>query len=93
MVCADSLAPQFVNNDYVTAESTFSTEHESHKVIAGLQTAACDVRVWAPPGKALKCCVWLCRVMLRLLLRLLHQPGENKHICSFYGSFSLLAAS
>ena len=62
MVCADSLAPQFVNNDSVTAESTFSTEHECHKVIAGLQTAACDVRVWAPPGKALKCCAQLCYV-------------------------------
>ena len=55
MACADSLAPQFVNNGYVTAESTFSTEHECHKVLAGLQTAVCDVCVWTPPGKVLKC--------------------------------------
>ena len=50
-----ALAPQFVNNGYVTAESTFSTEHECHKVLAGLQTAVCDVCVWTPPGKVLKC--------------------------------------
>ena len=31
-------------------------------------------------------------VMLWLLLQLVHQPGENKHVCSSYGSLSLLPA-
>ena len=45
-----------------TAESTYSTEHECHKILAGLQTTAGDVHVWAASGKALKCCVRLCYV-------------------------------
>ena len=37
--------------------------------------------------------VVLCKVMLWLLLCLLHYPGENKCVCSSYGSSSLLPAS
>ena len=35
----------------------------------------------------------LCCVMLCLLLRLLCQPGENKRVCSSYGSSRFLPAS
>ena len=37
--------------------------------------------------------VVLRKVMLWLLLCLLHHPGENKCVCSSYGSSSLLPAS
>ena len=29
-VCSGSLAPRFINNDYVTAEIIYSTVHEHH---------------------------------------------------------------
>ena len=33
MACSGSLAPHFVNNDYVTAEVTYNTAHAHHKVL------------------------------------------------------------
>ena len=46
--------------------------------------------LWALPGEDLKGCVWLCCLKLWLLPRLLCLPGEKKHVCSSYGSSSLL---
>ena len=37
MVCSGSLAPCFVNNDYVTAEVTYSTAYAHHEVLAWTQ--------------------------------------------------------
>ena len=31
-----ALSPRFVNNDYVTSELTYSTEHECHQVLVWL---------------------------------------------------------
>ena len=33
MECSESLAPQFVTNDHVTAEVIYSTVHACHKVL------------------------------------------------------------
>ena len=41
-----SLAPHFVNNDYVTAEITYSTACAQHKVLTSSWAALCNTPVW-----------------------------------------------
>ena len=89
MAYSGSLAPRFVNNDYVTAEITYSTAHALHEVLTWSQVVwgsqICELHLesiycyltavsvgLATRGENIKC----------LLLRLLHQSVENKHVCS-----------
>ena len=52
-----SLAPCFVNNDYVTAEIICSTAHMCHQVLAW-SCIMCSTYVWAPPEEWRHyCCV------------------------------------
>ena len=44
-----TLAPCFVNNDYVTAEITHSTVHLHHEILAGLLLFSKHIQ--ASPGK------------------------------------------
>ena len=41
IACSGFLAPYFVNNDYVTAESVCSTMHACHEVLASSWAALC----------------------------------------------------
>ena len=77
--------PRFVNNDYVTAEITFSPAHARHEVLACLKVV-CDyvmlcyamLRCYATPRYVKLHYVTLRHVKLCLLLWLLCQQGENK---------------
>ena len=61
IACSGSLAPHFVNNDYVRAEIIYSTAHAHHETLSWPWTALCSTSVEASPGKAWKgCCVRLC---------------------------------
>ena len=50
MACSDSLAPQFINNDYVTAETVCSTAHVHQEVLPRPQ-ATLALYTSAPPRK------------------------------------------
>ena len=41
MACSGSLAPHFVNNDYVAGEIIYSTVHACHEVLAWSQVTLC----------------------------------------------------
>ena len=89
MACLGSLTPPFINNDYVTAETVYSTARVHHEVLTWSQAILCGT---------------LCRFHLEKLRRvvrsyvvvwLLHQPGENKLICNSYAPrifFQLLSS-
>ena len=62
-ICTGSLAPHFVNNDYVAAEIIYSTGHVRDEVPAWSQAAAaakllrscltlCDPKDGSPPGSS-----------------------------------------
>ena len=82
-----TLAPCFVNNNYVRAEVTYSTAYARHGVLAWLWATVYSMPVWASPWKPWLLLHWgyigatLCygsvMVMLWPLLQLLHQPGER----------------
>ena len=81
-----ALTPRFVNNDYVTAEITYSTAHEHHKVFAWSWATLCRKDIWAPPREwQHHCCVAAVFVGLAAggetiacpLPQLLRQPGER----------------
>ena len=82
------MGSQRVGHDWVTelnwtAEIIYSTAHAHHEVLtwSGQLCAVClnNLHLEKPWRVVRLCCVMLC-----LLLRLLCQPGENKHICSSY---------
>ena len=86
MACSGSLAPHFLKNDYVTAETIYNTACVHHEVL----------------GHGLLCAVHPCKFHLEkprrvvrgyVVLWLPHQPGENKLMCSSYGSSHFLPAS
>ena len=79
-----TFAARFVNNDYVTAETTYSPAHARHEVLAGSRVVC---------GYVMLCDATLCYVMSCLLLWLVWQEEENKHVCSSYSSLHLLPAS
>ena len=45
VACSGSLAPCFVNNDYVTAEIIYSTAHVHHKELAWTGATVCTMPV------------------------------------------------
>jgi len=71
MVCSDSLAPHFVNNDSVTAEIIYSTEHARQEVLAG--HGLCFVHIFMSSTQKkwqhITAASWLC---------LLSQPWEER---------------
>ena len=84
MACSGFFAPCFINNDYVTAEIICSTAHARHEVFAWSWTTLCYAHMWAPPRKGWHyCCIPAASIgsatraefIVRLLLRLLRQPG------------------
>ena len=96
MVCSGSLAPRFIDNDYVTAEPICSPAQAQHKVLAGSQATLCHVHIWAPWRKPQHyCCVLAVCVgsdtreenIACLLLWPLCQPGETFYCVRLcYGS-------
>ena len=102
MACSCSLTPHFVNNDYVTAEIIYRTAHAHHKKLASSPATLCCGTMWTPPKKRQHYyCISALSVgsttrgdnVACLLLWLLHQPGENKHVFSSYGSSGIFPAS
>ena len=69
MGCSGSLAPHFINNDYLTAEIIYSTAQAHHEVLAWLWATLCGTPVWAPHNKSSS--------QERILLWPLCQPGEG----------------
>ena len=67
--CSGSLAPRFVNNDYLTAEIIYSTAQAHHEVLAWLWVTSCGTSVWAPPKKSTS--------QVRILWWQLGPPGEE----------------
>ena len=58
MACSGPSAPYFVNDDYVTAEITRSTEHACHKILAWSRVVVCGMPVGAPSRNWRRyCCV------------------------------------
>ena len=47
--CSGSLTARFVNNNYVTAEITYSAAHGRHEILAWSQAALCLMPVRASP--------------------------------------------
>ena len=103
MAYPGSLASRFVNNDYVTAEIIYSTAPMHHEVLTWSRATLCCRGIKAPPRKWRPYCFVTAvsigsamrgeNIDCLLLLLLLCQPGENKHVCSSYSSSSLLPAS
>ena len=90
MAWSGSLTPCFVNNDYVTVELMYSTAHVHHELPAqSFVRFACICFTWKSPAGL--CGVMLCYICL--LLWLSCQSGENKRVCSSYGSLHFLPAS
>ena len=71
MVCSGSLAPRFLDNDYVTAETICSTAHAHHKVLSGSQATLCDAHIESGSIIAVS---WLC---------LLGQTREKRIQCVY----------
>ena len=69
MACSGSLAPHFVNNDYVTAEIIHSTEHVRHEVYVTAEiTIALLKRVMRYSlGQGVLCAIRLCKFHLKKL--------------------------
>ena len=55
-----TFAARFINNDYVTAETTYSPAHACHEVLAGLRVVCGYVMLF---DDATLCYVTLCYVM------------------------------
>ena len=80
MASSGSLAPCFVNNDYVTTETIYSTVHARHEVLLGHGLCALHLE-----SSGVYCCITAASIgsatrgenRACLLLRLLCQPGEN----------------
>ena len=70
MACSGSLAPRFVDNDYLTAEIIYSTVHAPYEVPAWSGATLCCTNVCAPPRK-------LGAILLSSLC-LLGQPREER---------------
>ena len=69
MMCSGSFAPNFVNDDYVTAE-IYSAAHAHHGVLAWSQATLCCAHIWAPfKSDSITAASWLCQ---------LGQPGEER---------------
>ena len=75
--CAGSLAPRFVNSDYVTAELICSTAHACLKVLTWSQATLWSMHMWAPPTKGQHYCSPREERRICLLLLLPRQPGET----------------
>ena len=71
MVCSGSLAPRFLDNDYVTAETICSTAHAHHKVLSESQATLCDAHIESGSIIAVS---WLC---------LLGQTREKRIQCVY----------
>ena len=86
--------PISVNNDLAwlcNCEINYGTEHEHYEVLAWPQLLfSIGIHRLHLEKPCRVVCIY---VVLCLLLRLLHWPGENKYICSSYGSLNFLAAS
>ena len=109
MACSGSLAPHFVNNDYVRAEIFIAAHMRIVRYTLG--RGLCEVHTY------MSSCIMAVSVgleystntaltpvsarreamclhaVLCLLLQLLCQPEENRSACSSYGSPCLLQAS
>ena len=86
----------------MTAQIIYSTLHACHEVLAWSRTTLCGAHIWVWPKKWWhSCCIMAVSAgstargenIECLLLWLLHQPEENKRVCSPYGSSRLLPAS
>ena len=95
-----ALATHFVNNDYVTAEITYSTAHAHHEVPTWLRIL-CAVCLYELHLEWQYYCYLMAvfvgsamrgENIVCLLLWLLCQPGENRYVCSFCGSLNVLPA-
>ena len=102
IACSSSLDPHFIKNDYVTAEIIYITVHSHHEVLTWSWATLCCRDIWAPPRKRgnhyCNTAVSFGSATRRenivcLLLQLLHQPGENKRVCSSFSSWLLEPSS
>ena len=96
-----TLAPHFINNDYVTAEPICSTAHVYQEVLPWSQATLCCMHKLHLESSGIYYCIMAMsdgsatrgQNIVCLLLKLLQQPRENKRVCSSYGSLSFLPAS
>ena len=78
IACSGSLAPPFVNNDYVTAEITYSIVHPHQEVLAWSWATLCYAHVSVQFSSVAQSCPTLCNPMNRStpILSVHHQLPE-----------------
>ena len=78
IACSGSLAPPFVDNDYVTAEITYSTVHPHQEVLAWSRATLCYAHVSVQFSSVAQSCPTLCDPMNRSMpvLSVHHQLPE-----------------